>query len=119
MAASFTGAEHMSSRAIFALVAAALWLFTAACTNGALTETSSTPNAAGPSRYLGIIIITVPQPTDFVEITAGGSHTCARQFRGYVYCWGYHGGGQVGTLGSDPGGCYGFSQCVIQPTFVT
>src|SRR3954467_332455 len=111
MAASFTGAEHMSSRAIHALVAAALLLFTAACTDGALTETRPQPNAAGPSRDLGIIIITLPQLTDFVEITAGGSHTCARQFRGYVYCWGYNGVGQVGTVGSDPGGCSGF-QCV-------
>jgi alpha-tubulin suppressor-like RCC1 family protein len=31
-------------------------------------------------------------PEDFVEITAGDYHTCARKYNGNVYCWGQVGG---------------------------
>src|SRR5689334_23041971 len=80
--------------------------------------TAPRPTATGLSHDWTLVLVPLPAPTDFVEITAGGSHTCARQFRGYVYCWGYNSGGQVGTIGSDPAPCSGFA-CVIQPTFVT
>src|SRR5262249_22729882 len=43
-----------------------------------------------------------PSPTDFVEITAGDYHTCARQYNGNVYCWGSATFGQVGGLPSTP-----------------
>src|SRR5215471_7797916 len=42
----------------------------------------------------------VRNPDDFVEITAGDYHTCARKNNGNVYCWGVSGGPvvQVATL---------------------
>ena len=33
----------------------------------------------------------LPNPDDFMEIGAGGDHTCARQYDGDVYCWGLDG----------------------------
>ena len=42
----------------------------------------------------------LPNPEDFVEITAGSYHTCARKNNGNVYCWGRANWGQVGT-GTD------------------
>jgi alpha-tubulin suppressor-like RCC1 family protein len=38
-------------------------------------------------------------PDDFVEITAGNYHTCARKNNGNVYCWGKNDMGQVGSGG--------------------
>jgi alpha-tubulin suppressor-like RCC1 family protein len=35
-------------------------------------------------------------PDDFVEITAGNHHTCARKQNGAVYCWGRNDLGQLG-----------------------
>jgi alpha-tubulin suppressor-like RCC1 family protein len=37
-----------------------------------------------------------PSPGDFVQITAGSSHTCARKYNGTVYCWGVNNNGQAG-----------------------
>jgi alpha-tubulin suppressor-like RCC1 family protein len=34
---------------------------------------------------------------NFVKITAGGSHSCAIDVNGDLYCWGANSGGQVGT----------------------
>ena len=68
-------------------------------------------------------IIQLPNPWDFTSISAGGYHTCAAQFGGALYCWGWNQTGQVGTGESDPFGpvqvpsCSGFF-CVIAPTFV-
>ncbi|HKN64973.1 MAG TPA: RCC1 domain-containing protein, partial [Gemmatimonadaceae bacterium] len=42
-----------------------------------------------PSPYPKIVL---PNPEDFVEITAGDFHTCARKNNGNVYCWGMYGG---------------------------
>jgi alpha-tubulin suppressor-like RCC1 family protein len=36
--------------------------------------------------------IQLPNPDDFVDITAGDFHTCARKNNGDVYCWGQEGG---------------------------
>lgn len=33
-----------------------------------------------------------PNPEDFMDITAGDFHTCARKYNGNVYCWGMYGG---------------------------
>jgi alpha-tubulin suppressor-like RCC1 family protein len=37
---------------------------------------------------IGILRPVFPNPEDFVEITAGYSHACARKYNGNVYCWG-------------------------------
>ena len=37
----------------------------------------------------------------FTSVTAGDLHTCGRTSAGAVYCWGYHGFGQLG-IGSSP-----------------
>jgi len=65
------------------------------------------------------------QPSDFVEITAGDSHTCATQYGGNVYCWGNNTDGQIGTGVSDPlpgnGACLSLQLCVYSvntPTLV-
>jgi alpha-tubulin suppressor-like RCC1 family protein len=39
-----------------------------------------------------------PNPEDFVEITAGDYHTCARKNNGNVYCWGLASGPSTGTF---------------------
>src|SRR5262245_52326564 len=44
-----------------------------------------------------------PNWYDWVEITAGNYHTCARQFNGSVYCWGGNDWGQVGDGSSGSG----------------
>jgi alpha-tubulin suppressor-like RCC1 family protein len=72
---------------------------------------------------LDVFEIVIPSSTDFLEITAGTDHTCARQFGGDVYCWGWNQHSQIGIGESDPFGwpqrasCSGF-YCVIAPTFV-
>lgn len=45
-----------------------------------------TPIGIIPPRW------TLPSPDDFVEISAGGSNTCARKNNGDVYCWGTEAG---------------------------
>ena len=37
----------------------------------------------------------LPKDEDFVDITAGDYHTCARKFNGNVYCWGKEGGPNI------------------------
>ncbi len=56
-----------------------------------------------------------PNPEDFVSITAGAYHTCARKVNGNTYCWGLNDRGQVGVGSSRV--CTGAS-CVDRPTFV-
>jgi len=41
--------------------------------------------------------IIIPSPDEIMDITAGDSHTCVRQFDGDVYCWGRNDRGQAGT----------------------
>ena len=100
--------------------ALALLALIVACTEQAPTSPKLRP---GGSERLDIFEIILPAPTDFVEITAGTHHTCARQFGGDVYCWGWNHHSQIGIGESDPFGwpqrasCSGF-YCVIAPTFV-
>jgi alpha-tubulin suppressor-like RCC1 family protein len=35
--------------------------------------------------------------TDWARVSAGGVHSCAIKTNGTVFCWGYNGGGQLGT----------------------
>ncbi len=41
---------------------------------------------------------TVSGLTDLVQLSSGNSHTCARKTDGTLFCWGYNGFGQVGSL---------------------
>ena len=51
----------------------------------------STVVAAAPG--FGTIIRPIfPNPEDFMDITAGDYHTCARKYNGNVFCWGREGG---------------------------
>jgi alpha-tubulin suppressor-like RCC1 family protein len=76
--------------AIVALAALAL----AACRDDSKTLLAPpSPSDAlvswNPSPFPKIV---PPNPEDFVEITAGDFHTCARKNNGNVYCWGMYGG---------------------------
>ena len=46
----------------------------------------------GGDRPIDVIRPNVPNPDDFVEITAGDYHSCARKYNGDVFCWGQEGG---------------------------
>jgi alpha-tubulin suppressor-like RCC1 family protein len=35
--------------------------------------------------------------TDWIEVSSGGFHTCARRINGQLYCWGYNNYGQLGN----------------------
>jgi len=88
------------------------------------------PHAKAAEHYIAIggggeLIGVLLHATDFVEITAGQYHTCARQRGGDLYCWGDNSRGQIGIGESDPIGqpnpiqCNnGWTLCVIAPTFV-
>ncbi len=56
-------------------------------------------------------------PDDFVDITAGASHTCARKMNNTVYCWGRNDHGQAGSSVSQR--CVGSINCVDSPRKVT
>ena len=58
----------------------------------------------------------LPALTDFVEISAGSGHTCARRFDGRTYCWGLSDFYQAGTGGG--GRCSSGRQCVDRPTLI-
>ena len=49
-----------------------------------------------------IPVLNPPSPTDFVQIAAGGNHTCARQYNGNVYCWGAEGEAGYGKVIMTP-----------------
>ena len=107
-------------RVAITLAALAALTFAGACTE----QVPTSPRLqAGGSPERDFFEIILPNPNDFVEISAGTHHTCARQFKGDVYCWGWNERGQIGTGESDPFGqpqraaCSGF-YCVVAPTFV-
>jgi alpha-tubulin suppressor-like RCC1 family protein len=43
-----------------------------------------------------------PSPDDFMDISAGGNHTCARKFNGDVFCWGAEGEAGYGKIIKTP-----------------
>ena len=65
----------------------------AACRDDSRSLLAPEPNKAliawNPSPFPKIVL---PNPEDFMEITAGDFHTCARKYNGNVYCWGMYGG---------------------------
>src|SRR5262249_36221473 len=93
-------------------------LTVAACSD---KQDLAAPKAAphGPNAAI-IQLPPRPSPDDFVEITAGDYHTCARRYTGHLYCWGSAVFGQVGRQPSAP--CSAAAKilipCVTKPTLV-
>ena len=93
-----------------------------ACTEKDPTGPMHRPKADSAARH-DFVVVQLPHPWDFTDISAGAFHTCASRFDGALYCWGWNQTGQVGTGESDPFGpfqspiCSGFF-CVIAPTYV-
>jgi alpha-tubulin suppressor-like RCC1 family protein len=106
---------------LLASLATAAWFALAmtACTD--ITEPTpvavSQPNAA--LIPLGPVIGPLPPrlgPNDFVEISAGGHHTCARKLNNTVYCWGIDDKGQSARWTMKT--CASGVVCVDRPTLV-
>ena len=66
-----------------------------------------------PINPVPITLTLFPGPTDFVDITAGSSHTCARRHDGNLYCWGRDDLGQAGISATKT--CASGSGCVDKP----
>jgi len=80
---------------------------TGPCPGGTVCGASGVPGVcATPNTTAG----------DFVEITAGDSHTCARKLDGSFYCWGINTLNQVGIYSTAQ--CSG-QPCVNRPRRVT
>ena len=72
--------------------------------------------SAVPPVKDGFQEIRLPQklgPDDFVEITAGVSHTCARKMDNTIYCWGKNDKGQAGSGVYEK--CASGNACVSSP----
>jgi len=65
-----------------------------------------------PRPFPRPVPIPSPAPEDFIEITAGDYHTCARKVNGNTYCWGLNNAGQAGMASSTV--CTGYN-CVNRP----
>ncbi|HEX6706385.1 MAG TPA: hypothetical protein VF169_16615 [Albitalea sp.] len=63
----------------------------------ALTLAGAVLQATAQVVQAPLVILQPPAPEDFVQISAGLYHTCARKQNGKTYCWGYNEYGQVGT----------------------
>src|SRR5690349_18893264 len=85
-------------------------------------EPTSLRPAASQSAVSREFTIIIPKQTDFVDLTAGSEHTCARQYNGSVFCWGDDEYAEIGTPTSDGRTtgkeCANFDWCVIAPTYV-
>ncbi len=89
---------------------------------GACSEDLSPVAATTAAGDSADFIIFRPPPDQFVEITAGEHHTCARRLYGAIYCWGRDELRQVGidptTRCTDAAG-RGPVDCVDRPRRVT
>jgi alpha-tubulin suppressor-like RCC1 family protein len=63
----------------------------------ALAASLAAPPVFAQIIFVPPVILTGPAPEDFVEISAGQYHTCARKQNGKTYCWGYNEQGQTGV----------------------
>jgi len=107
-------------RSIMLVAVSLLALTLAACTDDN-SPTGPVPSASSKNLTgLGGIIIerppTRPGPNDFVDITAGDNHTCARKINNKVYCWGLDNLNQTGY--STTRTCYYGSPCTDRPTLL-
>jgi alpha-tubulin suppressor-like RCC1 family protein len=59
----------------------------------------------------------LPNPNDFVDITAGANHTCARKNNNTVYCWGINDNGQDGIISRQTCANNGVP-CINRPTIL-
>lgn len=55
-----------------------------------------------PYPEFSAIPVLVAGGRKYVDIAAGGDHACAVSTDGDAWCWGYNGGGQLGTGNGDP-----------------
>src|SRR4051812_7657021 len=100
--------------ALLSLVGLAL---TGACSDLRDLTAPKKDNALVPlGPIIGLPKIRLPNPEDFVDITAGNDFTCARKYNSNVYCWGIDNNGQVGR--TPWGNCTG-GPCVDRPRYVT
>src|SRR5215813_12463127 len=73
------------------------------------------PGGTGPTDP-----IIVQYYAQFVEITAGTNHTCARRRNGRVYCWGMDDADQVGIDRATVQSCETSAYlCVTRPTYIS
>jgi alpha-tubulin suppressor-like RCC1 family protein len=57
-----------------------------------------------------------PNATDFMDITAGDNHTCARRYNNTVFCWGIDNNGQAGSWTTQT--CWSGQLCIDRPTIL-
>ena len=62
--------------------------------SGQVGDSGANTNRAAPRQVYG-------GRADWVSVTAGGNHTCARTAARRLYCWGYDYFGQVGDGGAN------------------
>ena len=62
--------------------------------SGQVGDSGANTNRAAPRQVYG-------GRTDWVSVTAGGNHTCARTTARRLYCWGSDASGQVGDSGAN------------------
>ena len=110
-------------RSARAVAIAALLAVTAACSDKRdVLAPAIRPNTLlqpGPVG-IGSDPIIVQYYAQFVEITAGMNHTCARRRNGRVYCWGMDDADQVGIDRASAETCENaVYQCVTRPTYIS
>ncbi len=51
-----------------------------------------------------VVVPQTPTGTTWLDVAAGGAHTCAVNSQNTLYCWGYNASGQlgIGTMGTTP-----------------
>lgn len=111
----------MRRSTLHAIVASLLALVMVGCSDD---TTSTGPKAAANAAQIPNPPIVrgplfPPGPNDFVQITAGSSHTCARKLNNTVYCWGVNNNGQAGIPSSHMcATVFGNIACIDQPTIL-